>query len=1422
MPDNLALLTQAAKELLTLRESFPDLEITIENSLRRYFPELAQDVCTDYLFINELTTSEPGQSPVITSKTLSTFIDQCYLEQKVPPLNELPTTLYTYAHTLDEQDRAPGITAEKLTQFLVFVTYQLEQCVQDGMDYFWQTPRKEIQSQTPKDWFSHYVFDLIRAEAAVRYTDKTLNKDSFDAVYQLFHRPSEPPLQNTLGLYTVALSGHPVKNSIHLHGMFVITSKNLPTITTPPSEVSVEQDNPPRTVVLFTPRHGLESFATLTALSQELSERLKDPYQRETLLECALHQDRARALAHTHVDYRPVQDQTPQTIFVQQLIDKQKHDIRHAWQLARTRKESGTLERLAEVMEQSLDSSMVLKPASILSARNTRRIEAQFPDWLKTASVADKSQWRLAVERLLHERLASETTETQPIAQIGKKASLLGYAREQLKQQIKTDHGIEIDPDAIFVSTTEAVQTGAVINPLGGSGFAAGASIHQTGPTISYRTTRRNLSELALANVGIWDLTFALTARITDTQGNNHAILSATYIKTLVRQLNVGERYKIKLNDLLVNSPQAHWRKERYAALKAAQLNLDLIEARLSGTLTPEHTSWVQNVLDNPADNNRPKVNGAQIKAHSLMLQYKKLPGLVVFSSTGSLKLLCYLPEAPGKQWFLVANSRSDLARMLSLPLYQAYILSRVTSAHQAYIKPLLKDGLTDRNTQLQIINHNVFTASYDTEALHALREADEQSTSTFESNLNTAKEAALTIIDVISFVLPTKILLPIVAVRFIHQISLGIDALQRDEQHEALLQFMGSISHLTDGASDFVGSAIFAGAIRARARQPAPTLNASAAIIPAREGLHLRTGKEYGGGVYEAASVDGAAPAQYVQDKKGYAYRGQFDSLDNTWRVIDERQPDALYRAPVHELSTGKWDIDSTPPVFNQKSGIQRVIDSAAVTGVSLAGKTPDSNGVYQVGNMRYITQSSIIFEVYSGWLGRSWYLQIPAGSSTSNVRYKVRRTVGHWEIKHRDSSTTKRWEPLVRSRAELPPPPPHVAYSTYDLPVEHRPIIRELIAGNDKLLHIDYSSLHPELQKSSAYFKTLRVKLLTDAQAFFKAHAPRQRAVRPFLTNRTSPEPLFNELFNHTQGVILGESHGQIAGKKILTTQMSAIKNNDVGVIFLEHLQTDAHQRLLDEFFTTQKMPPELEAFLKAQDAGHQLDPLSEYSYSRLVREAIQNRIPVKALDCTASYHVNGMRTRYPDLNRTEMFSYFASQVIRQYLEINPGKKWIALTGNSHANTFQGVPGLAELEGAIGVRVSDAAPGNSLGLRRDIPEVMAPRLGQQDYLLLKNDYWLDVEIPRTHPRSPVLTTEQINTKLRQPGMCILQNVPMEGAYLIHRSNSHEIIHTRLQLDEGKVFIDRPSWTDIHLKRYDYFEYMIRDLKRLNLEFLN
>ena len=1402
-------LKSAALKLHTLRGHLPTLEDAFNHRLRARFPRIPRDSRTQDLHINHPAPPEPGQSPVLISRTISSHIEECFSTQSTPTFVQGSTHVYSHAYSLIEQQRLAGLPPADLESYLEYVIRNYDFCARDALAEFWQTPHAAYASLAPQQWLTQCLTDLVLDEAAVRLADQTLSRTAVEAIQHFFGTQAPvPQSQAQLTVYEVFLKAERPMPDIKLAGTFVIADKTLDQKTA----------NASSQMVLYTPDNGIEAFDSLQQFTHELHARLKDPYQRAALLRGVLAKEQTQVHALEHVTLVATDRNAPE-LYTGHLIDKLAHDVMHACALARRGQTAGLAavspDTLFEQIEQALTAGWFVNPAAILRARYARLFEQQLPQWLKTATDDEKAQWRLATNQLIQAQEASESLHAQPIAHSGKKQTLLEYAKAQLKQQVNIDLGIEINPDAVYVLTTEAIQTGPVIYPIFGSAYTAGNSIGRTGPSISYKTTRLSLTQLALSNVGVWDVTFALTAQIIDVNGAPHARLTKHYVKGLVRTVDVGERYKAHLNEMLVNSAQAGWRKERYVALRRAQLQLDMLEARLAGTLSPDQAARIQAVLDQPGTPLR-----APFRAHLLQVNKNLLPGVLVFSSTDSTDLLCYLPDAPDKTWFVVAHSRSELGQMLSRPTLHNYLQQRVTSASWPYLKPLLKTGLDTATVQLPIIPENVFEASYNNEVSYAFRDADEQTTSTYESNVNTAKEAALAIVDVVSFVLPTKFLLPLVAARFVFQVAQGVDALKRDEEHEAFLHFMGAISHVTDGVSDFAGSAVFARAIRQRVKSPAPRLNAGAASQGDSTGLTLRTGAEYGAGVYESTSGTSGTALHYVEDAKGHRYRARYDSLDTTWRIIDERHPGARHQTPVRELSAGRWDVDDQSPLLTQNSGITRLIKHARVSDIDLSAHSADAHGIYQVSDKHYIEQSGLVFEVYKGWMGRHWYLKTPLGTATVTGPFKVRLESRRWEIKS-GSGAQKRWEPLTLHHLDVPVEAPASLLSEYDVPAHVHAQVQNLIAHHPRLLDAHYFSINPEHARTANFFTQLRLKLFADAQTFFAKEPVKPRPTRPALPVKTTPDDLFRSLFEESRGIVIGESHSDLSAKKVLIKHMGELAAHDVKVIYLEHLQTDLHQSMLDDYAKTGKMPPALKSFLKDQDRGHQLPASSDHTYSQLVREARRHGLEIVALDCMASYNPQGMNTDGPNIQRHAMFSYFASQVIRTHQAKNGGQKWIALTGNTHANRFKGVPGLAELEGVIGVRVSDSASGSKYQLRQNISQIV-PKSGILGHNFLKNDYWLEVKISGAEPIKLGLTPEHIEAKLHQPGLFLFDNAP-HGGQIIHRSTSNEIIRTPIRTqDDGQFYIDRPGWGSIHQKRYDFLVDLKHDLHRIGVRLVH
>ncbi|MNP77406.1 hypothetical protein D3C76_1748290 [compost metagenome] len=71
----------------------------------------------------------------------------------------------------------------------------------------------------------------------------------------------------------------------------------------------------------------------------------------------------------------------------------------------------------------------------------------------------------------------------------------------------------------------------------------------------------------------------------------------------------------------------------------------------------------------------------------------------------------------------------------------------------------------------------------------------------------------------------------------------------------------------------------------------------------------------------------------------------------------------------------------------------------------------------------------------------------------------------------------------------------------------------------------------------------------------------------------------------------------------------------------------------------------------------------------------------------------------------------------------------RWVALVGNSHVNTFNRVPGLSELQGAIGLRIEDIEIGQAGSIGADSgfwDEV------DGEHFFVRNDLLLQVAISR------------------------------------------------------------------------------------------
>ncbi|MBV4477325.1 membrane-targeted effector domain-containing toxin [Pseudomonas botevensis] len=325
---------------------------------------------------------------------------------------------------------------------------------------------------------------------------------------------------------------------------------------------------------------------------------------------------------------------------------------------------------------------------------------------------------------------------------------------------------------------------------------------------------------------------------------------------------------------------------------------------------------------------------------------------------------------------------------------------------------------------------------------------------------------------------------------------------------------------------------------------------------------------------------------------------------------------------------------------------------------------------------------------------------------------------------------------------------------------------------------------------------FRALRQKLHQEATRFYaELELPPRRAVPP-VDPAADPEAFIDWWINHYDGLAIGESHGDVGSKRWLIENMPELSRRGVQTLYLEHLMTDFHQVSLNNYYRTGVMPRDLERYLQLLDQGHMTDPMGRYTFLELVKTARNKGVRIQAIDCMASYRLSGMKG-LQRTTRQKMMNYYAHTIIEADRAARGPQKWIALMGNSHANTYEGAIGVSETEGALGLRIEDVPKSQASGYQPDPGRTFVYQDGRPTGVV-KSDLRLQMETPWA-ARS-IENTEKLLTR---PGMYTLTREP-GGTSLLHRGRDNLIVKTRINHESGRYFIERPAWPTLHEKRFD------------------
>jgi hypothetical protein len=300
------------------------------------------------------------------------------------------------------------------------------------------------------------------------------------------------------------------------------------------------------------------------------------------------------------------------------------------------------------------------------------------------------------------------------------------------------------------------------------------------------------------------------------------------------------------------------------------------------------------------------------------------------------------------------------------------------------------------------------------------------------------------------------------------------------------------------------------------------------------------------------------------------------------------------------------------------------------------------------------------------------------------------------------------------------------------YEVPLVARAATRELLSNQFRRMlsgqfFDPYSPLNPVLDS----LNTIRMRLIEDADAFFAQWRSPGRSPLRVPDPELPPGLAVRRLLDDSGGLIIGESHQAIASKRFLIENMRALADDGVDTLYMEHLMTDMHQADLDLVARDGRLPARLQDYLRDQDLGHRTDSSGQYTFTTVVQAARREGIQVRALDCAASYRLDGMDDLFDagDTLRQRVFSYHASRIIDTRRALAGKGKWLALVGNTHASTYKGVPGLAQLHDVSALRIVDAGAGQQTHVTLDPGEYFLPSIGRPDGVV-KADWRLALQV--------------------------------------------------------------------------------------------
>ena len=853
----------------------------------------------------------------------------------------------------------------------------------------------------------------MQAEAELRLADQTLSADlastmsTFLDLPQAWQRRHQPLAQRAQAYRPVLSRTSPAWRGA-LPGMFVI-------VTGQTDGQNLEADQATGPVLLWGLAQGLEAYPSLGALHQELCERLDDPLQGTPLLHLLVDQtqiENARQADRLRYEWYA---EDPLQAQVEHLLNTQRLRLNLAWPTLSTSEPERAVEALRKAMALDVEAGS----KALLDTRYAALLEKNLPNWLRSASPQALAHIMQGMQELVAAGQQVAAPGILTLRQFQQQDTLRKWASQRLQDRLRNDFGLALEPSRILVHVTHTRQTGPWLHPLQPSPYVTWHGFERVGTELieAYRASYP-LDELALRNIAWFDYDYWLTARVTASDGSAlPATLTPAYAKALVRELNVGDSYASYLRTQLLDTPDGFRRLHAHTKVNRARLRAEVAKARYAGHLSPDwaerHYRWVEQVLSQPHNVLRPKVDGYKVIARQLLIAGNTVQGLLLLASESpnTTAFVLYTPDAPdGRAWRSFDSPRALLRLLRKKPPLRRYMAQRLQLMPAPQVEQLLLKGRLGKVLQTPAIDDDLFLACYMAEVRAMMAAADANSHSTSEADTEQALKLAWTVLDLISIFLPVKVMIPLALGRMALEIWSGVEAYREEDLNGVLSHAYNALSHFHDAGTSLASTGLMRRVLRGMPKQPPLPLPLRFAVSAETSNLRYRIDGLYGEEVYEKASPVEGLSEYFVQDAQGRYYKVSFDG--SRWRAVDPDRPDAYLTQPVKRLADGNLVIDSPLLWFDGLPDLKSLLDGCRVQ-VPISGiAVSDTHGLFTADDQLYLQTVGGQLPLRRHLLPNHYHLPIPEAENAGVVPWAVLRWQDQqWRIRLRQAGRSSDW---------------------------------------------------------------------------------------------------------------------------------------------------------------------------------------------------------------------------------------------------------------------------------------------------------------------------------------------------------------------------------------------------------------------------